>query len=63
MPNRLTSKPTRRAPAASTTTTRANPRNPGSASQQIRALQNTVQDVLKIHPGMSLPSINLIQGI
>jgi hypothetical protein len=63
MPNRLTSKPTRRAPAASTTTTRANPRNPGSASQQIRALQNTVQDALKIHPGMSLPSINLIQGI
>ena len=40
-----------------------NPRNPGSASMQIRSLQNTAPDVIQIHPGMSLPSASLIQGI
>jgi hypothetical protein len=36
---------------------------PASASMQIRAMQNTVSDVLRIQPGMSLPSNSLIQGI
>lgn len=39
------------------------PRNPGSASMQIRSLQNTAPDVIQIHPGMSLPSASLIQGV
>ena len=43
-----------------TSTTRA---KPTSASMQIRALQGSVGDVIKIHPGMSLPSSSLIQGI
>jgi hypothetical protein len=37
--------------------------NPGSASQQIRRHQNAVPDAIHIHPGMSLPSHSLIQGI
>jgi hypothetical protein len=36
---------------------------PTSASMQIRAMQNTVPDVIRIQPGMSLPSQSLIQGI
>jgi len=36
---------------------------PTSASMQIRAMQNTVPDALRIQPGMSLPSSSLIQGI
>ena len=40
-----------------------NARNPGSASMQIRALQRAAPDVLQIHPGMSLPSQSLVQGI
>ena len=36
---------------------------PTSASMQIRAMQNTVPDALRIQPGMSLPSASLIQGI
>jgi hypothetical protein len=56
-----TVKPTRAAPATSTPKpTRA---KPASASMQIRALQNTVPDALRIQPGMSLPSMSLIQGI
>jgi hypothetical protein len=43
-----------------TSTTRA---KPTSASMQIRALQGSVGDVIRIHPGMSLPSSSLIQGI
>jgi len=39
------------------------PRNPGSASMQIRSMQNTVPDAIRIHPGMSLPSHSLIQGV
>jgi hypothetical protein len=30
---------------------------------QIRAMQNTTPDVLRIQPGMSFPSNSLIQGI
>ena len=56
-----TVKPIRITPATSTPKpTRA---KPTSASMQIRALQNTVQDVLPIFPGMGLPSNTLIQGI
>ena len=51
------------AAAAKSAGTRANPRNPGSASMQIRRMQNTVPDALKIHPGMSLPSNSLIQDV
>jgi len=40
-----------------------NARNPGSASMQIRAQQRAAPDVLQIHPGMSLPSNSLVQGI
>ena len=40
-----------------------NPRNPGSASMQIRSMQNTVPDAIHIHHGMSLPSHSLIQGV
>jgi hypothetical protein len=36
---------------------------PISASMQIRAMQNTVPDAIRIQPGMSLPSASLIQGI
>jgi len=36
---------------------------PTSASMQIRAMQNTTPDVIRIQPGMSLPSASLIQGI
>jgi hypothetical protein len=50
------------AAAAKSTGTRANPRNPGSASMQIRRMQNTVPDALQIHPGMSLPSQSFFQG-
>ena len=52
------------APAASKFAgTRVDPRNPGSASMQIRRMQNTVPDAIQIHPGMSLPSHSLIQGV
>jgi hypothetical protein len=56
-------KPKPKAPAASTTTVRQSPRRQMSASEQIRQLQRSTPDVLKIHPGMSLPSANLILGI
>lgn len=39
------------------------PRNQGSASMQIRRMQNATQDALPIFPGMGLPSNSLIQGI
>ena len=39
------------------------PNMPGSASEEIRAMQGTVPDVIQIQPGMSLPSNSLIQGI
>jgi hypothetical protein len=54
-------KPARVAPAVSA----AKPARtkPASASMQIRAMQNTVPDALRIQPGMSLPSMSLIQGI
>ena len=55
---KVTVKPKPVVPATSTTRTR-----PTSASMQIRALQGSVGDVIKIHPGMSLPSSSLIQGI
>ena len=44
-------------------TTKATKVKPTSASMQIRAMQNTVPDALRIQPGMSLPSASLIQGI
>lgn len=54
-------KPARTTPAVSA----AKPTRikPASASMQIRAMQNTAPDVLRIQPGMSLPSNSLIQGI
>jgi len=54
-------KPARTTPAVSA----AKPTKvkPASASMQIRAMQNTTPDVLRIQPGMSLPSNSLIQGI
>jgi hypothetical protein len=54
-------KPARTTPAVSA----AKPARtkPASASMQIRAMQNTAPDVLRIQPGMSLPSNSLIQGI
>ena len=50
------------AAAARSARTRTNPRNPGSASMQIRRMQNTVPDAIQIHPGMSLPSQSFFQG-
>ncbi len=44
-------------------TTRTTKVKPTSASMQIRAMQNTVPDAIRIQPGMSLPSASLIQGI
>jgi hypothetical protein len=44
-------------------TTRTTKVKPTSASMQIKAMQNTVPDVIRIQPGMSLPSASLIQGI
>lgn len=44
-------------------TTRTTKVKPTSASMQIRAMQNTVPDVIRIQPGISLPSSSLIQGI
>lgn len=61
-PNRKSIKSTRRAPAASKPTAKPVNRNP-SPLEQINRLVNSAPDVLKIHPGMSLPSVNLIQGI
>jgi hypothetical protein len=54
-------KPARVAPAVSATKPART--KPVSASMQIRAMQNTVPDALRIQPGMSLPSMSLIQGI
>jgi hypothetical protein len=34
-----------------------------SPTEQIRRLQNTTPDAIPIHPGMSLPSFSLIQGV
>jgi hypothetical protein len=61
-PNRKSLKSTRRAPAASKPTAKPVNRTP-SPLEQIRRLINSTPDALKIHPGMSLPSVNLIQGI
>jgi hypothetical protein len=55
-------KSTSRAPAASKPTAKPVNRTP-SPLEQIRRLVNSTPDVLKIHPGMSLPSVNLIQGV
>lgn len=78
MPNRLVQQPKqqpkpvprpstgRRGAAPSNTANRptgASVRNPGSASSQIRAQQRTVPDAIHIHPGMSLPSTSLFQGV
>jgi hypothetical protein len=49
-------------PVAAKPNTKPN-RNKLSASENIRLLQNAVQDAIPIHPGMSLPSYSLIQGI
>jgi hypothetical protein len=38
-------------------------RNPGSASQQIRRLQNSAPGVVNIYPGMGLPSNTLFRGV
>ena len=54
---KVVTKPT---PVVATKTTKV---KPTSASMQIRAMQNTVPDALRIQPGMSLPSASLIQGI
>lgn len=51
---------TKPTPVVSAKATKA---KPASASMQIRAMQNTVPDVIRIQPGMSLPSTSLIQGI
>jgi hypothetical protein len=61
-PNRKSLKTTRRAPAASKPTAKPVNRTP-SPLEQVRRLINSTPDALKIHPGMSLPSVNLIQGI
>jgi hypothetical protein len=61
-PNRKSLKSTRRAPAASKPTAKPVNRTP-SPLEQVRRLINSTPDALKIHPGMSLPSVNLIQGI
>jgi hypothetical protein len=55
-------KPTRRAPAASKPAAKPVNRTP-SPLEQIRRLQNSTPGVIQIHPGMSLPSVNLIQGV
>jgi hypothetical protein len=56
-------KPTPRAkPVPSKPTDKPN-RSRLSPLEQIRRLQNTVQDAIPIHPGMSLPSFSLIQGV
>lgn len=54
---KTTTKPT---PVVAAKTTKV---KPTSASMQIRAMQNTAPDVIRIQPGMSLPSASLIQGI
>ena len=57
-------KPVRVIPArAKPSKTQESPRNQGSASMQIRRMQNATQDALPIFPGMGLPSNSLIQGI
>jgi hypothetical protein len=61
-PNRKSLKSTRRAPAASKPTAKPVNRTP-SPLEQVRRLINSAPDALRIHPGMSLPSVNLIQGI
>ena len=61
-PNRKSLKSTRKAPAASKPTAKPVNRTP-SPLEQVRRLINSTPDALKIHPGMSLPSVNLIQGI
>lgn len=48
------------APTVSTT----RQKNTGSTTiDQLRRLQNSTPDAIRIHPGMSLPSISLVQGI
>jgi hypothetical protein len=56
-------KPVRVIPSRVKPKTQESPRNQGSASMQIRRMQNATQDALPIFPGMGLPSNSLIQGI
>jgi hypothetical protein len=67
MPTPKAMKPTakpRVIPAVSRpTAARTNPRQRMPASAEIRRLGNAAQDVIRIQPGMSLPSSSLIQGI
>jgi hypothetical protein len=51
---------TKPTPVVATKTTKV---KPTSASMQIKAMQNTAPDVIRIQPSMSLPSASLIQGI
>jgi hypothetical protein len=63
-PTAKPTKPVRVIPArAKPSRTQESPRNQGSASMQIRRMQNATQDALPIFPGMGLPSNSLIQGI
>jgi hypothetical protein len=52
-------KPVRVIPSRTQPITRESPRNQGSASMQIRRMQNTAPDALFIYPGMGLPSNTL----
>jgi hypothetical protein len=56
-------KPVRVIPSRVKPKAQESPRNQGSASMQIRRMQNATQDALPIFPGMGLPSNSLIQGI
>lgn len=63
-PTAKPTKPVRVIPARTKPSrTQESPRNQGSASMQIRRMQNATQDALPIFPGMGLPSNSLIQGI
>jgi hypothetical protein len=53
-------KPPRRAPAASKPNAS---RADNSPLGMLKRMVNSTSDALRIHPGMSLPSVNLIQGI
>jgi hypothetical protein len=50
-------------PTVTSATTKPDPRGQGSASMNIRRLQQSVPDALRIHPGGSLPSQSLVQGV
>ena len=53
-------KPPKRAPAASKPNAS---RADNSPLGMLKRMVNSTSDALRIHPGMSLPSVNLIQGI